>query len=176
MGAGPFEGGSGGGWRGESRSYGSEGTRGGFGNGSGRSSGDSDWRGSRGSYSGSQQGNGGSWAAGRRWASENAGQAGSGLGFGGPAVAMTDEPLEVVEPAWSSDGRWVVAAAGGDDWGRELLAVPVQRSGRVEGRAVRLLAGLGSYARPSLSGDRRNHPRVRAALLYSRSHRPAGQA
>jgi Tol biopolymer transport system component len=74
---------------------------------------------------------------------------------GGPGVAMSEEPLDLAEPAWSSDGRWVVAAAGGDDWGRELLAVPVQRSGRVDGRAVRLLAGLGSYARPSLSGDRR---------------------
>jgi eukaryotic-like serine/threonine-protein kinase len=74
---------------------------------------------------------------------------------GGPVVAMSEEPLEVVEPAWSSDGRWMIAAAGADDWGQELWAVPVQRSGRVEGRPVRLLAGLGSYARPSLSRDRR---------------------
>jgi eukaryotic-like serine/threonine-protein kinase len=74
---------------------------------------------------------------------------------GGPVVAMSDEPLEVVEPAWSSDGRWMIAAAGAEDWGQQLWAVPVQRSGRVDGRPVRLLAGLGSYARPSLSRDRR---------------------
>jgi serine/threonine protein kinase/Tol biopolymer transport system component len=74
---------------------------------------------------------------------------------GGPVVAISEEPLEAVEPAWSSDGRWVVAAAGAEDWGQELWAVPVQHSGRVDGRPVRLLAGLGSYARPSLSRDRR---------------------
>jgi eukaryotic-like serine/threonine-protein kinase len=74
---------------------------------------------------------------------------------GGPVVAMSEEPLEVVEPAWSSDGRWMIAAASADDFGQELWAVPVQRSGRVDGRPVRLLGGLGSYARPSLSRDRR---------------------
>jgi eukaryotic-like serine/threonine-protein kinase len=74
---------------------------------------------------------------------------------GGPVVPMSEEPLDVREPFWSPDGRWLLATTSVGDLGDELWAVPVQRSGRVDGPPTRLLAGVGSYSHPTLSASRR---------------------
>ncbi len=117
MGAGPYEGSSGGPSRGDSRSYGGQGTRGGFGGDSGRQYESDSQRGSRGS-SGSESGNGGSWADGRRWASENAAHGGSGLGFGGEGLGNQSWGPQSfgTNSGWASRGfEGMGGTSGGND-------------------------------------------------------------
>jgi eukaryotic-like serine/threonine-protein kinase len=76
---------------------------------------------------------------------------------GGLAEFIGDERRALGSPVWSADGNWLIGGTVGrrELFGHEVWAVPVARSGRLEGEPVRILAGVMSHLRPSLSRDQR---------------------
>jgi hypothetical protein len=180
MGARPNEGRSAGEWRGDSRSYPSQyesrGTRGGFGDDAAR---EHEWR--RGSQRyGSDSGNGEPWAAGRRWATENAGRAGSDLGFGGEGLGSHSWGPQSFgsNPGWasrafeSSSGNYADTDRGrhfgkgpknyrrNDDRIKEDVSERLKEHGEIDASDIEVEVSSGTV---TLSGEVRNRREKRLA-------------